>query len=289
MLVQAMGGSHVDPVPSPRFPSASKHSHCAPGRKAFAFSLTCGLAALLAGAPASAQVTIDSSGRVADSNSPNSVDRRFAQIEPTKVELPTATMDAKTRLEVIRIMQAEQGFAMRPFPKGHKGLTLVANGKLDPAGEPYLEMITKAGTSAKPGDRLVLTDVKIDNDKIVFDINGGPDHKHGFLRHIQIGTGPQMSPVVQDDDQEPQGCRLTLDFKGHVPELTGLAGEGAAGPADLVRREDSHPGLHRYASAQAQGCHSESPRDGGHEHGDGDVRHGAAGEEDPRDGRPDAV
>jgi hypothetical protein len=30
-----------------------------------------------------------------------------------------------------------------------------------------------------------------------------------------------MNPVVQDDQQEPQGCRLTLDFKGHVPELTG--------------------------------------------------------------------
>ena len=176
---------------------------------------------MLAGAPASAQVTIDSSGRVADPSHPATVDRRFAQIEPTKVELSAATMDAKNRLEVIRIMQAEQGFAMRPFPKGHKGLTLVANGKLEPAGEPYLEVITKAGTSAKPGDRLVLTDVKIDNDKIVFDINGGPDHKHAFLRHIQIGTGTQMNPVVQDDDQEPQGCRLTLDFKGHVPELTG--------------------------------------------------------------------
>jgi len=212
----------LTPFVSPRLSSESKHSGCASAPKVFrACSLACGLAAVLAGAVASAQVTIDSSGRVADPNHPGTVDRRFAQIEPTKVELPTATMDAKNRLEVIRIMQAEQGFAMRPFPKGHKGLTLVANGKLEPAGEPYLEMITKAGTSAKPGDRLVLTDVKIENGKIVFDINGGPDHKHNFLRHVQIGAGTQMSPVVQDSDQEPQGCRLTLDFKGHVPELTG--------------------------------------------------------------------
>ena len=210
----------LTPFSSPNFSSVSKHSLCVPGRL-FALSLACGLGGLLGAAPASAQVTIDSSGHVADPNHPGSVDRRFAQIEPTKVELSTATMDAKNRLEVIRIMQAEQGFAMRPFPKGHKGLTLVANGKLEPTGEPYLEMITKAGTSAKPGDRLVLTDVKIENGKIVFDINGGPDHKHAFLRHVQIGTGTQMSPVVQDSEQEPQGCRLTLDFKGHVPELTG--------------------------------------------------------------------
>ena len=31
-----------------------------------------------------------------------------------------------------------------------------------------------------------------------------------------------MNPVVQDgNDQEPQGSRLTLDFKGRMPELTG--------------------------------------------------------------------
>ena len=50
---------------------------------------------------------------------------------------------------------------MRPFPRGHKGLTLAANGKLEPAGEAYLDMVTSKGLSAKPGDRVVLTDVKI--------------------------------------------------------------------------------------------------------------------------------
>ena len=70
----------------------------------------------------------------------------------------------------------------------------MANGKLEPAGEPYLDMITKEGTSAKPGDRVVLTDVKIEKSKIIFELNGGPDHKHRFLRHIQIGTGPIDEP-----------------------------------------------------------------------------------------------
>ena len=166
-------------------------------------------------------ITIDHQGNATDANHPAPVDRRFAQIEPTHVELPKMDLDAKTRQEVIRIMQSEQGFAMRPFPKGHKGLTLVANGKLDPAGEPYLNMITSQGTSAKPGDRVVLTDVKIENSKIIFDLNGGPDRKHRFLRHVQIGTGPMMNPVTQGDDQEPQGARLTLEFKGRIPQLTG--------------------------------------------------------------------
>ena len=208
------------------FPSAfsvSKRYCCVSKSFVRAVAAACTLGGMLAGLCASAQViTIDNSGRVSDGTHGSTVDRRFAQVEPTKVELSKLPMDAKNRQEVIRIMQSEQGFAMRPFPRGHRGLTLEANGKLAPAGEPYLEMVTKEGTSAKPGDRLVLTDVKIENSKIIFDLNGGPDHKHRFLRHVEIGTGPMMGPVVQDGDgQDPVGSRLTLDFKGHIPELTG--------------------------------------------------------------------
>ncbi len=179
--------------------------------------------ALLVNAPRlrAQAVTIDREGRATEPGHAATVDRRFAQIEPTHVDLPKSELDPKTRQEVIRIMQSEQGFAMRPFPKGHKGLTLIANGKLEPAGEAYLSMITSQGTSAKPGDRVVLTDVRIDHSKIIFDLNGGPDHKHSFLRHVQIGTGPMMNPVVQGNDPEPLGARLTLDFKDRVPELTG--------------------------------------------------------------------
>ncbi len=151
------------------------------------------------------------------------VDRRYSQITPTKVALTKSELDAKARIELIRLLQAEQGFAMRPFPRGHKGLTLVANGKLEPAGEPYLNMAIAHGLCAKPGDRLVLTDVKIEHSKIVFELNGGPDWKHRILRHIQIGAGGgnATNPVIQGDEKEPQGARLTLAFDSHVPELTG--------------------------------------------------------------------
>ncbi len=180
------------------------------------------LAVLLgAGACAAQVITIDASGKPTTANAP--VDRRYAQITPTSIPLPKAELDPKARLELIRVLQAEQGFAMRPFPRGHKGLTLVANGKLEPAGEAYLSMVVSNGTSAKPGDRLVITDVKFDHSKMVFMLNGGPDLKHRFLRHISIGTGDggYDRPVASDDGQEPTGSRLTLEFGGAIPELTG--------------------------------------------------------------------
>ncbi|MDE3202471.1 MAG: hypothetical protein KGN79_16295 [Acidobacteriota bacterium] len=150
------------------------------------------------------------------------VDRRFAQITPTDVKLSKVSLNTKTKLELIRVLQADQGFAMRPFPRGHKGLTLEANGLLKPAGEDYVSMVTQEGLSAKPGDRVVITDLKIERNKIVFLLNGGPDFKHRFLRHIQLGTGTMTSPVVQDAyADQPMGSRLTLEFKGGVPEMTG--------------------------------------------------------------------
>jgi hypothetical protein len=195
------------------------------GRRLLRGSVLCAITLLLAAGAASSQViTIDThTGTVTSGASTTNaqVDRRYRQITPTSVPLAKSELDPKTRLELIRVMQAEQGFAMRPFPRGHRGLTLEANGKLNPAGEGYLNMVVSDGLCAKAGDRLVLTDVKIDRTKIVFDINGGPDPKHRFLRHVQIGTGPSMNPVVQGDDQAPTGARLTLAFKEQVPELTG--------------------------------------------------------------------
>jgi hypothetical protein len=151
----------------------------------------------------------------------STVDRRYRQVEPTRVPLTKSVLDAKTRLELIRTLQAEQGFAMRPFPTGHKGLTLVANGMLEPHGEAYLAMVTKEGLSASSGDRLVITDVKIERSRMIFDLNGGPDQKHRFLRHVQIGVGPDVTtPVVQDEQKQQVGARLTLTFEDHIPELT---------------------------------------------------------------------
>jgi hypothetical protein len=187
--------------------------------------LVCFAAALAFVWPAPAQITVNSkTGTVTNDSTGKevySIDRRYQQITPTNVPLTKTELDPKTKLALIRLLDAEQGFAMRPFPRGHKGITLEANGKLAPAGEAYLDMATAEGISAKPGDRVVVSDLKIEKNKIVFDLNGGPDPRHRLLRHVEIGAGPMTNPVVQDDGQEPVGARLTLTFTNHIPELTG--------------------------------------------------------------------
>ncbi|HEX4321980.1 MAG TPA: hypothetical protein VHZ52_13800 [Acidobacteriaceae bacterium] len=179
-----------------------------------ALALGCGCAAL------AQQVILVNT--VPSTGAAGSIDRRYAQIEPTKVQLPKQPIDARGHQDILRTLVAEQGFAMRPFPRGKKGLTLAANGKLSPTGQSYVTQVTEQGTSVKPGERVVLSNVRIDKEKIVFDINGGPDHKHEFLRHIQIGMGGPgvMNPVVQDSDTAPVGSRITLSFDKFVPDVT---------------------------------------------------------------------
>jgi len=80
--------------------------------------------------------------------------------------------------------------------------------------------VTSEGLSAKPGERLVLSDIKIEHSRIVIDLNGGPDQKHRFLRHISIGAPDMEAPVVRDAGEEATGSRLTIRFKNQVPELT---------------------------------------------------------------------
>jgi len=145
---------------------------------------------------------------------------RFLNFTPTNVELPTRPASERTRMELERALESEQGFAMRPLPLASKGLILHANGPLEPSAAAYVKELNEKGVSAKPGDRVMITMIKFKQDRLIIEVNGGPDHKHKYLRHIEIGAGGMTTPVAQDD-AEPVGSRLTLVFDHTVPDLTG--------------------------------------------------------------------
>ncbi len=174
----------------------------------------CGVAMLVPGwmAVAGAQVFTVGTERI---------ESRYTDIKRTHVELSSQPLLQRTRLELVRVLQSEQGFAMRPLPKGSKGMSLVANGSANPNGAEYVKALDHNGVAFQPADRVVITDVKVFPDHIVFELNGGPDKSHRILRHISIGAGPMMIPLARDDGQEPTGVRLTLQFEKFVPEMTG--------------------------------------------------------------------
>ncbi len=149
------------------------------------------------------------------------IESRYTDIKRTHVELSSQPVLQRTKLELVRVLESEQGFAMRPLPKGSKGMILVANGAASPNGADYVKAVQHYGAAVQAADRVMVTDVKIYPDKIVLELNGGPDYKHKYLRHISVGAGGVMIPLAQGDGQEPTGVRLTLQFEKFVPEMTG--------------------------------------------------------------------
>jgi hypothetical protein len=93
---------------------------------------------------------------------------------------------------------------------------------MDPTGDKYVDFLHQKGTSVKPGDRVVVTDIKINEKSIELDLNGGFEHKHKFLRHVSIGMDPVNTvPLAADNGQPMTGSRLTLVFEERVPDLNG--------------------------------------------------------------------
>jgi hypothetical protein len=137
---------------------------------------------------------------------------------PTHVDLPSDPMRERGRRELLRNLEAEQGFAHRVLPLGGV-ITLVANGNVTPGPEAYKQIVYKKGQAAAAGDRVAITAISVKGDRIDVDLNGGPYVKHRFLRHIQVGVGPA---VTQNPDLSEQatGCRIELKFEGEVPDVS---------------------------------------------------------------------
>jgi hypothetical protein len=152
---------------------------------------------------------------------------------PTRVDLPEQPLDDKGRLELIRDLESEQGFAHRELPLG-AGLTLVANGTMSPRDEDYKRMLYEKGQSAGPGDRVQITSLKFRGDELVIDFNGGPYAKHRFLSHISIDDMPlaQRGP-------DATGCRVTLIFEGGLPEVTAAEVKALLDPVVDFRAKSS--------------------------------------------------
>ncbi len=136
-------------------------------------------------------------------------------LTPTHVELPATGLTERGRLDLVRNLVGEQGYAHRVLPLA-ASLTLQANGGLKPGPEEYKKLVYQKGTAASIGDRVAITAFAVKGDSLEIDLNGGPYLKHRFLRHVSImGGEPAMN-----DGQVATGTRILLQFEGGVPELS---------------------------------------------------------------------
>jgi hypothetical protein len=125
----------------------------------------------------------------------------------------------QTRMDLIRTFNSELVYIRSPFPMGKTGLIL-KDGSLTPSGEELQNKLAMWGPAAKPGDQARISAILVKNDRIHFEINGGPVKKQKWYQHIQVGGSATMAPVdPSDSSSNPRGSYVDLVFNGYVPDL----------------------------------------------------------------------
>jgi hypothetical protein len=133
---------------------------------------------------------------------------------------PPAHMSKETRMDLVRVFNAELVYIRTPFPMGNKGLK-VKDGVVSPAPEELQQMIAMWGPAVKPGDQARISNIVIKDDRIHFEINGGPVKKQKWYQHIQVGVNGSSAPVApSDSNANPRGSYVDLLFDHYVPELS---------------------------------------------------------------------
>ena len=130
-------------------------------------------------------------------------------------------MSKETRIEIIRDFETQLVYSRTTFPMGQKGLML-KDGIVTPNGQNLQSLIALWGPSIKPGDPAHISFVRIHDDHIHFDLNGGAIHRKKWYQHIEVsGQNGASVPLSRDQATDnPHGSYLDIYFDKYVPEMS---------------------------------------------------------------------
>jgi hypothetical protein len=140
-----------------------------------------------------------------------------------------ATLQERSKLDLIRYVSGEFAKATRNLPAGKEGFLFYV-GK--PLSQEQLERaVATHGTAVHIGDSAQITKLEFRDHAIVVDVNGGGRGKKRWRDHIQIGMGgtiPTARTTTTTPDQESgppgiqpgMGSTIFLEFSKAVPDLT---------------------------------------------------------------------
>src|SRR5262252_6539377 len=112
---------------------------------------------------------------------------------------PPPRMSKQTRMEIVKLLNAELVYVRTPFPMGQTGLKL-KDGVVTPNGEELRQALAMWGPAAKKGDPARITNLLFKPNFIHVEINGGPVRKQKWYERISVGgAAGDMSPVSPSD------------------------------------------------------------------------------------------
>jgi len=130
-------------------------------------------------------------------------------------------MSKQTRMELVKLVNAELVYVRSPFPMGRDGLKL-QDGVVTPSGVELQQLMAVWGPAAKNGDAARITDVVFKDNFIHVEINGGPIKKQKWYQHISVGGSGGSVPIAPSDpNANARGSFVNVYFDDYIPEMTG--------------------------------------------------------------------
>jgi hypothetical protein len=135
--------------------------------------------------------------------------------------LPPALFGAKLtfedRVELTRGLTAEYATVKSLLPRSKKALEFESSGSYDKKA--WAEIAKESGPAARTGDKVQITKIDLESDRIVLQINGGFKGGRKWYDGVSIGMGtggnPTQVPVSNNDSNAPGGTSIAILF--HKP------------------------------------------------------------------------
>lgn len=123
------------------------------------------------------------------------------------------------RVEILRGLDAEYATVKVSLPRSRKPLDVHPDGTYDK--QAWAEASKQLGPAGRTGDLVKVTQVTIEKDAIILQINGGMRAKGAWKDHLSVGMGGAMNPVNGGNNaNSPGGTTIALRFDEPIGELT---------------------------------------------------------------------
>ncbi|HSB15329.1 MAG TPA: hypothetical protein VLE22_12790 [Bryobacteraceae bacterium] len=139
-------------------------------------------------------------------------------VVPASVPARGQNLTSDERVDLIRGLTAEYATAKVAVPRSKKALVVDPKGGYDKkhwdvAGREF-------GPAARVGDIVQITKVELEDDRIVFQLNGGMKGGRKWYDRIQVGAGGRTAPISSGSySVAPSGTTVALVFPDRLPAL----------------------------------------------------------------------
>jgi hypothetical protein len=117
------------------------------------------------------------------------------------------------KISLIRDLASEYANAKTILPRSKKALEFNADGTWD--RKAWQEAAQTMGPAARLGDKVQITKVTLDGDKLLLEINGGLKSGKHWYDHVQAGIGNTTRPVGNTNAVATTGTYISVNF--HKP------------------------------------------------------------------------